>query len=174
MSSDSVNVESRTSSQDKRWTIMAALLGTNTALLLFQGIEQNRNPNATREIALTVMLYFSKSFFGVSFIVLAPEHELVKKITTKDQEKTIKKYQNSSKLKTERERISNLKTTTGAFTGAYVKHPFTNKKIPLWITNYVLDNYGTGVVMGVPAHDTRDFEFSKKLGYNSGVTEGVK
>ena len=103
------------------------------------------------------------TIFGVSFIVLAPEHELVKKITTKDQEKTIKKYQNSSKLKTERERISNVKTTTGAFTGAYAIHPFTNKKIPIWIGDYVLANYGTGAVMSVPCGDQRDWEFAKQF-----------
>ena len=103
------------------------------------------------------------TIFGVSFIVLAPEHELIKKITTKDQEKTIKKYQNSSKLKTERERISNVKTTTGAFTGAYAIHPFTNKKIPIWIGDYVLANYGTGAVMSVPCGDQRDWEFAKQF-----------
>ena len=103
------------------------------------------------------------TIFGVSFIVLAPEHELVKKITTKDQEKTIKKYQNSSKLKTEIERISNVKTTTGAFTGAYAIHPFTNKKIPIWIGDYVLANYGTGAVMSVPCGDQRDWEFAKQF-----------
>ena len=103
------------------------------------------------------------TIFGVSFIVLAPEHELVKKITTKDQEKAIKKYQNSSKLKTERERISNVKTTTGAFTGAYAIHPFTNKKIPIWVGDYVLANYGTGAVMSVPCGDQRDWEFAKQF-----------
>jgi len=103
------------------------------------------------------------TIFGVSFIVLAPEHKLVKKITTKDQEKVIKKYQKSSKLKTERERITNVKTTTGAFTGAYAIHPFTNKKIPIWIGDYVLANYGTGAVMSVPCGDQRDWEFAKQF-----------
>ena len=103
------------------------------------------------------------TIFGVSFIVLAPEHELVKKITTKDQEQAIKKYQKSSKLKTERERISNVKTTTGAFTGAYATHPFTNRKIPIWIGDYVLANYGTGAVMSVPCGDQRDWEFAKQF-----------
>ena len=101
------------------------------------------------------------TIFGVSFIVLAPEHELVQKITTKEQEQEIENYQNSSKLKSERERISNVKTTTGAFTGAYAIHPFTNKKIPIWIGDYVLASYGTGAVMSVPCGDQRDWEFAK-------------
>ena len=103
------------------------------------------------------------TIFGVSFIVLAPEHELVEKVTTKAQEKVIKKYQKYSKLKTERERISNVKTTTGAFTGSYAIHPFTNKKIPIWIGDYVLANYGTGAVMSVPCGDQRDWEFAKQF-----------
>ena len=101
------------------------------------------------------------TIFGVSFIVLAPEHELVRTITTKDQEKEIKNYQKSSKIKSERDRISNAKTITGAFTGAYAIHPFTNKKIPIWIGDYVLASYGTGAVMSVPCGDQRDWEFAK-------------
>ena len=103
------------------------------------------------------------TIFGVSFIVLAPEHELVQKITTKKQEEEISNYQNASKLKSERERISNVKSTTGAFTGAYAIHPFTNKKIPIWIGDYVLANYGTGAVMSVPCGDQRDWEFAKQF-----------
>ena len=101
------------------------------------------------------------TIFGVSFIVLAPEHELVQKITTKKQEIEIENYQRSSKLKSERERLSSVKTTTGAFTGAYAIHPFTNKKIPIWIGDYVLASYGTGAVMSVPCGDQRDWEFAK-------------
>lgn len=119
--------------------------------------------NGEKRHTIEVFTTRPDTIFGVSFIVLAPEHELVKKITTKDQEKVIKKYQNSSKLKTERERISNVKITTGAFTGAYAIHPFTNKKIPIWIGDYVLANYGTGAVMSVPCGDQRDWEFAKQF-----------
>ena len=101
------------------------------------------------------------TIFGVSFIVLSPEHELVKKITTKTQEQEVNNYQNASLLKTERDRISNVKTITGAFTGAFAIHPFTNEKIPVWIGDYVLANYGTGAVMSVPCGDQRDWEFAK-------------
>ena len=128
-----------------------------------QGASIYFKTNGQKTNTIEVFTTRPDTIFGVSFIVLAPEHELVKKITTKDQEKAIKKYQNSSKLKTERERISNVKTTTGAFTGAYAIHPFTNKKIPIWIGDYVLANYGTGAVMSVPCGDQRDWEFAKQF-----------
>ena len=128
-----------------------------------QGASIYFKTNGEKTQTIEVFTTRPDTIFGVSFIVLAPEHELVKKITTKNQEKAIKKYQNSSKLKTERERISNVKTTTGAFTGAYAIHPFTEKKIPIWIGDYVLANYGTGAVMSVPCGDQRDWEFAKQF-----------
>ena len=128
-----------------------------------QGASIYFNTNGEKTHTIEVFTTRPDTIFGVSFIVLAPEHELVKKITTKDQEKVIKKYQNSSKLKTERERISNVKKTTGVFTGAYATHPFTNKKIPIWIGDYVLASYGTGAVMSVPCGDQRDWEFAKQF-----------
>ena len=126
-----------------------------------QGASIYFKTNGEKTYTIEVFTTRPDTIFGVSFIVLAPEHELVQKITTKKQEKEIKNYQKSSKLKSERERISNVKTTTGAFTGAYAIHPFTNKKIPIWIGDYVLANYGTGAVMSVPCGDQRDWEFAK-------------
>ncbi len=99
--------------------------------------------------------------FGVSFLVLAPEHELVDQITTVDCKEAVEAYKKASAIKTERDRMSDVKTITGVFTGAYVKHPFTNEDIPVWIGDYVLASYGTGAVMAVPAHDTRDYAFAK-------------
>jgi leucyl-tRNA synthetase len=99
--------------------------------------------------------------FGVSFLVLAPEHELVDQITTADCKEAVEAYKKASAIKTERDRMSDVKTITGVFTGAYVKHPFTNEDIPVWIGDYVLASYGTGAVMAVPAHDTRDYAFAK-------------
>ena len=126
-----------------------------------QGASIYFKTNGDKKHTIEVFTTRPDTIFGVSFIVLAPEHELVQKITTKNQEKEIKNYQNTSRLKTERERISNVKITTGAFTGAYAIHPFTNKKIPIWIGDYVLANYGTGAVMSVPCGDQRDWEFAK-------------
>ena len=126
-----------------------------------QGASIYFKTNVEKKHTIEVFTTRPDTIFGVSFIVLAPEHELVKKITTKTQEKEIKNYQNTSKLKSERERISNVKTISGAFTGAYATHPFTNKKIPIWIGDYVLANYGSGAVMSVPCGDQRDWEFAK-------------
>ena len=128
-----------------------------------QGASIYFKTNGDKKHTIEVFTTRPDTIFGVSFIVLAPEHELVQKITTKNQEKEIKNYQNTSRLKTERERISNVKITTGAFTGAYAIHPFTNKKIPIWIGDYVLANYGTGAVMSVPCGDQRDWEFAKQF-----------
>ncbi len=101
--------------------------------------------------------------FGVTFVTLAPEHDLVKKITTADRKAAVEAYANTAKNKSERERQAEKKVT-GEFTGAYVIHPFSGKKVPVWIGEYVLLGYGTGAVMAVPAHDTRDYAFAKQFG----------
>jgi leucyl-tRNA synthetase len=99
--------------------------------------------------------------FGVSFLTLAPEHELVQKITTAEQRKEIEAYVLFAKNRSERERMADVKKITGAFTGAYALHPFTKQKLPIWIGDYVLAGYGTGAVMAVPGHDSRDYAFAK-------------
>ncbi len=101
------------------------------------------------------------TIFGVSFVTLAPEHELVSKITTADHKAAVDEYCQSAKNRSERERMAEVKHISGVFTGAYVLHPFTGKKIPVWVGDYVLSGYGTGAVMAVPAHDSRDFAFAK-------------
>mgnify|MGYP001452193624 CR=1 FL=1 len=103
------------------------------------------------------------TLFGVSFMVLAPEHEWVEKITTPEQKKIVEDYIFQTKKKTERDRISDVKNVTGAFTGAYCLHPFTGKQIPIWIGDYVLSGYGTGAIMAVPGHDQRDYDFAKQF-----------
>ena len=102
--------------------------------------------------------------FGMSFVVMAPEHPLVEKITTPEQLETVKAYQEQAKHKTQLERTELQKEKTWVFTGAYAINPFNNQEVPIYIGDYVLVNYGTGVVMAVPAHDERDFEFAKKYG----------
>lgn len=101
------------------------------------------------------------TIFGVSYMTLAPEHEFVARITTDDYKIAVSDYINKTKKRSERDRMSDVKTVSGQFTGAYVIHPFTGDKIPVWIGDYVLASYGTGAVMAVPAHDTRDFAFAK-------------
>ncbi|MBK9800937.1 MAG: leucine--tRNA ligase [Bacteroidetes bacterium] len=98
--------------------------------------------------------------FGVSFLTLAPEHELVQKICTAEQKSAIDEYITYATNRSERDRMSDVKKITGVFTGAYADHPFTGAKIPIWVGDYVLAGYGTGAVMAVPAHDSRDYAFA--------------
>lgn len=104
------------------------------------------------------------TIFGATFMVLAPEHPLVEKITTEKQKKEIESYIEETSKKTERDRLADVKTVSGAFTGSYAINPFTGKNIPIYISDYVLMGYGTGAVMAVPAHDERDHRFAKKFG----------
>jgi len=101
--------------------------------------------------------------FGVTYMVLAPEHPLVEKLTTKEQENDIKKYIKQTSKAREIERLSTEREKTGVFTGSYCINPMNNEKLPIWIADYVLVTYGTGAVMAVPAHDERDFEFAHKF-----------
>lgn len=101
------------------------------------------------------------TIFGVTYIVLAPEHPLIEKITLPTRKKEVQQYIQQAKNRSERERQSEVNKVTGVFTGAYVLHPFTNERLPIWVADYVLYHYGTGAVMAVPAHDSRDFKFAK-------------
>ena len=101
------------------------------------------------------------TIFGVSFMTLAPEHELVSKITTDAQKAAVEAYISATSKRSERDRMADVKTISGAFTGAYALHPFSGKQIPIWIGDYVLANYGTGAVMAVPCGDQRDYDFAK-------------
>jgi leucyl-tRNA synthetase len=102
--------------------------------------------------------------FGVSFVTLAPEHELVESLTTPENKKAVEDYVTIAKNRSERERQADINKITGVFTGSFVEHPFTGKQIPIWIGDYVLAGYGTGAVMAVPAHDSRDYSFAKHFG----------
>src|SRR5579875_716913 len=102
--------------------------------------------------------------FGVSFMVLAPEHPLVPEITTAEQRAAINEYVAQARRQSEIERLSTVKEKTGVFTGAFARNPFTGKDIPIWIADYVLMGYGTGAIMAAPGEDQRDFEFATKYG----------
>ncbi|WP_072347319.1 leucine--tRNA ligase [Flavobacteriaceae bacterium A100] len=101
------------------------------------------------------------TIFGVSFMTLAPEHELVSKITTAEQKEAVEAYIKATAKRSERERMADVKTISGVFTGAYAEHPFSKEPIPIWIGDYVLAGYGTGAVMAVPCGDQRDYDFAK-------------
>jgi leucyl-tRNA synthetase len=104
------------------------------------------------------------TIFGVSFMVLAPESDLVQEITTPEQKIAIEAYIKKTAQRSERDRMADVKTVSGEFTGAYAIHPFSGKKIPIWIADYVLAGYGTGAVMAVPRHDSRDYAFATHFG----------
>ncbi|WP_304343607.1 leucine--tRNA ligase [Chryseobacterium koreense] len=104
------------------------------------------------------------TIFGATFMVLAPENPLVEKITTPSQKTEVDQYIEETSKKTERDRMADVKNVSGAFTGSYATNPFTEKEIPIYISDYVLMGYGTGAVMAVPAHDERDHRFAKKFG----------
>lgn len=101
------------------------------------------------------------TIFGVSFVTLAPEHELVSKITMPEQKEAVEAYIEATSKRSERDRMADVKTISGVFTGAYAEHPITKEPVPIWLGDYVLAGYGTGAVMAVPAGDERDFAFAK-------------
>ena len=111
------------------------------------------------------------TIFGVSFMTLAPEHELVLQITTDAQKPAVTAYIESTAKRSERERMADVKTISGVFTGAYAQHPFTNEPIPVWIGDYVLAGYGTGAVMAVPCGDERDYAFANFFKDQNGMPE---
>ena len=121
---------------------------------------------------ITVFTTRADTLMGVSYVVLAPEHKLVDKITTPDRKADVEAYKLQASKSSDIDRLSTAKEKTGVFTGAYCTHPITGKQIPVWIADYCLSTYGTGAVMGVPAHDTRDFEFAAK--FNLPVTRVVR
>lgn len=114
------------------------------------------------------------TIFGVSFMTLAPEHELVAKITTPEQKAEIDAYIEATAKRSERDRMADVKTISGVFTGAYAEHPFTKEPVPIWIGDYVLAGYGTGAVMAVPCGDQRDYDFAKHFEIDiPNIFEGV-
>ncbi|MFY9243370.1 MAG: class I tRNA ligase family protein [Polaribacter sp.] len=123
---------------------------------------------------ITVFTTRPDTIFGVSFMTLAPEHELVAKITTDAQKAEVEAYIKATAKRSERDRMADVKTISGAFTGAYAVHPFSGEKVQIWIGDYVLAGYGTGAVMAVPCGDQRDFDFAKKFGIPiPNIFEGV-
>lgn len=119
-------------------------------------------PVKDHDLTIEVFTTRADTLFGATYVVLAPEHPFVDKITTPDCKEQVDKYREESKAKTDLERTELNKEKTGVFTGAYAYHPITKELLPIWIADYVLISYGTGAVMAVPAHDQRDYEFAKK------------
>ena len=116
---------------------------------------------ADKDIDFEVFTTRADTLFGVTFMVLAPEHEMISQLTTDAQRKEVEEYVTWAKNRSERERMSEVKKVSGVFTGSYAVNPFNGTKIPIWISDYVLMGYGTGAIMAVPAHDSRDFAFAR-------------
>ena len=123
------------------------------------------------EAVIDVFTTRPDTIFGVTFMTLAPEHDLVAKITTPEQKEAVEAYIEATSKRSERERMADVKTISGVFTGAYAEHPFTKEPIPVWIGDYVLAGYGTGAVMAVPCGDERDYAFANFFKGTKGMPE---
>jgi leucyl-tRNA synthetase len=118
-------------------------------------------PVKDSDVDMKIFTTRADTVFGVTFMVLAPESELVAQVVKPEQKQEVDQYIADAKKRTERERMSEVKRMTGAFTGAYAINPLTNEEVPIWVSDYVLAGYGTGAIMAVPAHDSRDFAFAR-------------
>ncbi len=117
--------------------------------------------NGSEEYDMTIFTTRADTVFGVTFMVLAPESEWVEKLTVPEQKEAVEEYLAMAKKKTERERMTETRKVTGVFSGSYATNPLTGDKVPVWISEYVLAGYGTGAIMAVPAHDSRDYAFAR-------------
>jgi leucyl-tRNA synthetase len=133
--------------------------GANISFLLPSKQSNNQDPDS-----ITVFTTRPDTIYGVTFMVLAPEHELVSRLTTRDRKADVEAYVDAARRQTEIERTAADKAKTGVFTGSYCVNPYNGEQVPVYVGDYVLAGYGTGAVMGVPAHDQRDFEFAEKYG----------
>ena len=131
------------------------------AEMIFKVANTDPVEGESAEYDMTIFTTRADTVFGVTFMVLAPESEWVAKLTTKGQKEAVEAYLLEAKKKTERERIAETRKVTGVFTGSYAVNPFTGEQVPVWVSEYVLAGYGTGAIMAVPAHDSRDYNFAK-------------
>jgi leucyl-tRNA synthetase len=125
-----------------------------------------------KDLTFKVFTTRADTLYGATYVVIAPEHEIVDLITTEEYKQAVEEYKEYARKQSEIERLSTEKEKTGVFTGAYAIHPLTGEKLPIWIADYVLATYGTGCVMAVPAHDERDYEFATK--YNLPIKRVIK
>jgi leucyl-tRNA synthetase len=127
----------------------------------WKALRPNQRSRATTIGTIRVYTTRPDTLYGATYMVIAPEHPLVKTIVTSEQAAAVKAYCDAAAFKSDRDRTDGDKKKTGVFTGAHAINPVTGKPIPVWIADYVLIGYGTGAIMAVPAHDDRDFEFAQ-------------
>ncbi|WP_158839276.1 leucine--tRNA ligase [Polaribacter sp. L3A8] len=148
--------------------VLGAVSKINSAIQFPKAIEKTEKKEVTakeeNQYKIDVFTTRPDTIYGVSFMTLAPEHELVSKITTDAQKTDVEAYITATAKRSERDRMADVKTISGAFTGAFAIHPFSGEKVQIWIGDYVLANYGTGAVMAVPCGDQRDYDFAKHFG----------
>jgi leucyl-tRNA synthetase len=152
---DTVDWTESIKDQQRNW--IGKSQGCSLFFPLWRGIEGEDNSDLTIEVFTTR----PDTIYGVSFMVLAPEHPFVDQITTAEYAEAVENYKKEASLKSERDRQADVKNITGQFTGAYAIHPFNGEKVQIWIGDYVLASYGTGAVMAVPCGDQRDYDFAK-------------
>ncbi len=141
-----------------------AVNSQQSAVVGHQSNPELRTQNSEFKTHIEVFTTRPDTLFGATFMVLAPEHELVAQITTPDRREAVSEYVEWAKNRSERDRMTEVKRITGEFTGAYGINPLSGQEIPIWVADYVLAGYGTGAIMAVPAHDSRDFAFARHFG----------
>lgn len=152
---DTVNFSDAMKEMQKNW------IGKSEGAEMDFEIKTEKTTEGQEPLKLKVYTTRPDTIFGVDFMVVAPEHELVQQITTAEQNQAVDEYLTYVKSRSDRERMSEVKQVTGCFTGAFAVNPFNGKQIPIWIAEYVLAGYGTGAIMAVPCGDQRDFDFAK-------------
>jgi leucyl-tRNA synthetase len=136
-------------------------IGRSVGAVMNFSVVENAGNKKCHNAVIEVFTTRPDTIFGCTYMVLAPEHELAGSITTPEYKSRLNSYIEETRKRTERERLADTKNITGQFTGAYAIHPFSGKKLPVWISDYVLAGYGTGAIMAVPAHDSRDYDFAR-------------
>ena len=145
-------------------------IGKSVGAMVSFKVESQKPYDEIGQLHIEVFTTRPDTIFGVTFMTLAPEHPLVQKITTSKQKSAVDNYIETTSKRSERERMADVKTISGVFTGAYAEHPFTKQPIPVWIGDYVLAGYGTGAVMAVPCGDERDYAFANFFEGQEGMT----
>lgn len=145
--------------------------GASIKFKVLSSKSQDVEPETSNVEHITVFTTRPDTIFGVTYLTLAPEHELVLQITTEAQKQAVLDYIEATSKRSERDRMADTKTISGVFTGAYAEHPVTKRPVPIWIGDYVLAGYGTGAVMAVPAGDERDYAFAKHFAGVEGMPE---
>jgi len=159
---DKIHWPERIKTMQRNW--IGRSLGTEVVFPILAADPVTPTPDAAPTKSITVFTTRPDTLFGATFLVLAPEHELVDAITLPERAAEVTAYVEAARRKTEIDRLASGNDKSGVFTGAHARHPMTGEPVPIWVADYVLAGYGTGAIMGVPAHDARDYDFARRYG----------